>query len=54
MPGFLVALMVVMLLLLGLTAVLLLTRVLRREGDAVQTEREDHSTADQPPSTEEL
>ena len=54
MPAFLVALMVVVLLVIGLAAVLLLTKVLRREGDAVDAPQ-SHSrpdTAPTPPTEE--
>ena len=49
MPTFLVALMVLVLLVLGLVAVLLLSRSLRREGEAV---RRESAPASEPTSPE--
>ena len=53
MPAFVVALMVVVLLVIGLATVLLLTKVLRREGDAVERRRHSRPGAAPTPPTEE-
>ena len=53
MPTFIVALMVVVLLVSALSVVLLLTKVLRREGDAVERARvASHGDTSTPPSEE--
>ena len=53
MPTFIVALMVVVLLVIALSVVLLLTRVLRREGEAVERARRASRSDTSTPPTEE-
>lgn len=53
MPTFIVALMVVVLLVIALSVVLLLTRVMRREGDAVERARRASPTETSTPPTKE-
>lgn len=53
MPTFIVALMVVVLLVIALSVVLLLTKALRREGDAVERARGATRSETSTPPTEE-